>query len=307
MNLRGKRQNDPQKDPQIFPMRCSRALALCACVAAGFPAFAEPAAPTYPDFTFRAVPAPPPGQLPKTLVQIDPEAQAAYIAARPNAKPRARSVGAEAESAGEAGEAATAAATTVAANGWEWFWNGVAPEASAAGPANVARAIRALDVRRDLPEPRLQALKLIADAYGRDILGATVGTKVSPALVLALISVESSGMAKAESHKGAQGLMQLIPATAERFGVEDATDPKQNIKGGVAYLDWLLKKFDSDPILALAGYNAGEGAVAKHGGVPPFAETRAYVPKVLAAWRVARGLCVTWPELISDGCVFASG
>ncbi len=341
-------------------MRSSSILALCACAAAGLPAFAEIAAPTgrmapvgaaeiaataeaavpsetvpsetvpsetvetavpapaaetgapetgtetttpvaYPDFTFHFSPAPPPGQKPGALVQIDPEAQAAFIAARPNAKPRKRSTEAPVVEA-----SATAAAGTVAANGWEWFWEAVSSETSAAGPANVARALRALDTRRELPEPRLQSLKLIADAYGRDILGATVGTKVSPALVLALISVESSGMAKAESHKGAQGLMQLIPATAERFGVKDASDPVQNIKGGVAYLDWLLRQFDSDPILALAGYNAGEGAVAKHGGVPPFAETRAYVPKVLAAWRVARGLCSTWPELITDGCVFVT-
>ena len=133
---------------------------------------------------------------------------------------------------------------------------------------------------------------------------ATVGTDVSPALVLALISVESSGKANAESHKGAQGLMQLIPATAERFGIDDPTDPSQNIKGGVAYLAWLLNEFDRDPILALAGYNAGENAVKDNGGVPPYAETRAYVPKVLNAWRVAKGLCRTPPELVTDACVF---
>ena len=100
--------------------------------------------------------------------------------------------------------------------------------------------------------------------------------------------------------------MQLIPATADRFGVADSMVPRQNIQGGVAYLDWLLKEFNGDPVLALAGYNAGEGAVAKYSGVPPFAETRAYVPKVLAAWNVARGLCLTRPELISDGCVFVT-
>jgi soluble lytic murein transglycosylase-like protein len=98
--------------------------------------------------------------------------------------------------------------------------------------------------------------------------------------------------------------MQLIPATAERFGVKDSTDPVQNIKGGVAYLSWLMKEFDGDPILALAGYNAGEGAVRKHNGVPPYAETRSYIPKILAAWRVARTMCLTEPELVSDGCVF---
>ena len=98
--------------------------------------------------------------------------------------------------------------------------------------------------------------------------------------------------------------MQLIPATAARFDVADAFDPAQNIKGGVAYLDWLMETFYNDPILALAGYNAGENSVRANGGVPPFAETRAYVPKVLAAWSVARQLCKTPPELPSDGCVF---
>jgi soluble lytic murein transglycosylase-like protein len=101
--------------------------------------------------------------------------------------------------------------------------------------------------------------------------------------------------------------MQLMPATAARFGVEDRLHPAESIKGGVAYLDWLLARFGGDPILALAAYNAGEGAVEDNGGVPPYAETRAYVPKVLAAWTVARGLCVTPPELASDGCVFTVG
>jgi soluble lytic murein transglycosylase-like protein len=98
--------------------------------------------------------------------------------------------------------------------------------------------------------------------------------------------------------------MQLIPATAERFGVKDSTDPVQNIEGGVAYLDWLLKKFDYDPVLALAAYNAGEGAVIANEGVPPYAETRDYVPKVLAAWQVAQGLCVSPPLLVTDPCIF---
>ena len=152
--------------------------------------------------------------------------------------------------------------------------------------------------------PRLQTLQRIVQAHGVDILASTIGTDVSPALVLAVISVESAGRKDAVSHAGAQGLMQLMPGTADRFGVTDSFDPKQNIKGGVAYLDWLLGEFNRDPVMALAGYNAGEGAVAKHSGVPPFRETRAYVPKVLAAWNVARGLCLTRPMLISDGCVF---
>ncbi len=98
--------------------------------------------------------------------------------------------------------------------------------------------------------------------------------------------------------------MQLIPATAERFGVTDAFDATQNITGGMAYLEFLLNRFQGDALLALAGYNAGENAVIRAGGVPDFEETRAYVPKVVAAWDVARSLCLTPPELPTDGCVF---
>jgi soluble lytic murein transglycosylase-like protein len=152
----------------------------------------------------------------------------------------------------------------------------------------------------------LQALQDITLSHGTEIMIATIGTKVSPAFVLALISVESGGRVDVTSSAGANGLMQLMPATAERFGVTDTTDAAQNIKGGVAYLDWLMEKFDSDPILVLAGYNAGENAVIDNGGVPPYAETRGYVPKLLAAWEVARGLCLTPPQLVTDGCVFAN-
>jgi len=121
-------------------------------------------------------------------------------------------------------------------------------------------------------------------------------------LVLAMIAVESSGRKNALSPAGAQGLMQLMPDTASRFGVRDALAPEQNIRGGVAYLDWLIAEFGGDVVLALAGYNAGENAVKRHNGVPPYAETRDYIPKVLAAFEVARGLCKTRPELITDAC-----
>ncbi|GAB1362500.1 hypothetical protein MASR1M32_17360 [Rhodobacter sp.] len=152
--------------------------------------------------------------------------------------------------------------------------------------------------------PRMQSMQTLAEIYGKDVLGATVGTRVSPALVLAVMGIESAGRKDAVSSAGATGLMQLMPATAERFGVIDRTDPVQNIKGGVAYLDWLMGEFNGDPVMVLAAYNAGEGAVRSNAGVPPYAETRDYVPKVLAAWQVAQGLCQTPPELVSDPCVF---
>jgi hypothetical protein len=103
---------------------------------------------------------------------------------------------------------------------------------------------------------------------------------LDPNLVLAVISVESAFQTVAVSSKSAQGLMQLIPATATRFGVRDAFDPVENIRGGMAYLRWLLRHFKGDVTLALAAYNAGEGAVKRYGGVPPYKETINYVRKI---------------------------
>ena len=114
-------------------------------------------------------------------------------------------------------------------------------------------------------------------------------TAVSPKLLHAVIQVESGYQPKAVSRAGAMGLMQLMPETALRFGVRDAYDPQQNIRGGALYLKWLLEYFRGDLRLALAGYNAGEAAVVRAGfRVPAIAETRDYVPKVL--WYLNRPL-----------------
>ncbi len=107
---------------------------------------------------------------------------------------------------------------------------------------------------------------------------------LDPYLVLAVIRAESNFDPAAHSPKDARGLMQLIPATATRFGVADVWDPLDNLRGGMAYLRWLLDHFQGDEALALAGYNAGEGAVRQYRGIPPYPETRAYVKKV-TAWR----------------------
>jgi soluble lytic murein transglycosylase-like protein len=105
--------------------------------------------------------------------------------------------------------------------------------------------------------------------------------KVHPQLVLSVIEVESRFDTVALSPKNAKGLMQLIPETAARFGVARPYDAAQNIRGGTAYLQWLLAYFQGDVLLAAAAYNAGERAVERYRGVPPYAETRAYVAKVI--------------------------
>ncbi|MCC6178106.1 MAG: transglycosylase SLT domain-containing protein [Chloroflexi bacterium] len=112
---------------------------------------------------------------------------------------------------------------------------------------------------------------------------------VDPALIAAVIEVESSFNPNAVSVAGATGLMQLMPATARGLGVSDARDPLQNVLGGAKLLGHLLDKYHGDVSLAAAAYNAGSGAVDTYGGVPPYAETRRYVPKVLAALSRYRG------------------
>ncbi len=178
-----------------------------------------------------------------------------------------------------------------------WFWDAQ----SAAGTAGSAGRWAA--VLATVRERRARGLGLfdsgtldrIRATYGAEIEAAAGRHNVSAALLLAVIAVESRGRAGAVSPRGAQGLMQLIPATARRFGVADAFEPAANIAGGAAYLDWLLAEFRGDGLLALAGYNAGENAVRRHDGVPPYAETRDYVALVMDALSAAGALCETPP------------
>lgn len=120
-----------------------------------------------------------------------------------------------------------------------------------------------------------------AGRYADTIAGAADRHGLDRALLAAVAKVESNFDPFALSPKGACGMLQLIPATARRFGVRNVFDAEQNIEGGARYLRWLLDRFSGDVELALAGYNAGEGAVDRHGGVPPYRETRRYVGKVL--------------------------
>lgn len=113
------------------------------------------------------------------------------------------------------------------------------------------------------------------------IAEAAATHRLPPELLAAVARVESAFNPRAVSPVGAQGLLQLMPATAERFGVDDAFDPAQNVAGGARYLDWLLDRYEDRLDLALAGYNAGERAVDRYDGIPPYRETRNYVTRVI--------------------------
>jgi soluble lytic murein transglycosylase-like protein len=123
-------------------------------------------------------------------------------------------------------------------------------------------------------------IPLYPEKFAGTISQAALTFGVDPALVRAVIHAESAFRPDVTSHKGAAGLMQLMPLTAEELGVADRYNPEENIFGGVKYLAQLLDQFNGDIKLAAAAYNAGPGAVVRHGGVPPYAETLAYVERV---------------------------
>lgn len=127
-------------------------------------------------------------------------------------------------------------------------------------------------------------LKLTGDSIYRLVNKLAPQYDVDPELVFAIISVESAFNVQAVSPKNAQGLMQLIPETAERFQVKDVFDAEENLRGGMSYLRWLLAFFKGDVTLVAAAYNAGEGAVERHQGIPPYPETINYVQKIQALY-----------------------
>lgn len=157
-----------------------------------------------------------------------------------------------------------------------------------AGPVLKARAA---------PDERIpRLLHARRGAYSAQVAGLASALKVDAALLHAVITAESAYNPKARSNKGAMGLMQLMPGTARRYCVSDPFDPIQNLHGGSRYLRDLLQRYNHDPRLALAAYNAGEDAVARHGNrIPPYRETQRYVPLVMGFYEQYRRA----PELMA--------
>lgn len=185
-----------------------------------------------------------------------------------------------------------------------WFWQEVPAgidAGSRAGALRVIETARAKGQRLFGTKARFQKVLV---RWRPEIEAAARHGKVSEALLVAVIMVESGGNPNAISPAGARGLAQLMPGTARRYGVRNIFDPAQNVRGSAAYLSDLIKMFRGDLVLALAAYNAGEGAVMRYKGVPPYRETRAYVPKVLAAFQMAGTFCATPPRAPRRRCQF---
>lgn len=188
-------------------------------------------------------------------------------------------------------------AAPVPAQDFGWFWQeAAAPMRAAARPARMATLGEAVLARhpslRRLGPGAGRVLRNHGDALRR----AAAAARISPPLLLAMVVAESDGNPRAVSPKGAMGLGQLMPGTAARFGVADPFEPGANLGASARYLDELLRRFHDDAVLALAAYNAGEGTVMRRDGVPPYPETRAYVPRVLAIWAVLRRSCPKLPS-----------
>ncbi len=188
---------------------------------------------------------------------------------------------------------------------FKWFWGEVSTSRAAASKERWGTVMTVIEKGRAKGKAvfgsRATAQRILTN-YRAFLEREAKRRNVSIPLLIAVIAVESNGQKTARSPKGAGGLMQLMPATATRFGVSDRYQPSQNIRGGAHYLDWLLRRYNGDAVLALAGYNAGEGAVDRHKGVPPYAETRDYVAKVAGAYAAARTLCATPPRSPRGAC-----
>lgn len=182
-----------------------------------------------------------------------------------------------------------------------WLF-GEASSTFAFGEVDLASAIRSrpgsFALFRDYPSEQASSDFLRRLPYGSEIEIVAERYRVDGLLIAALVEVESGFDAEALSSRGAVGLMQITPITAETFGVSDTLDPRINLDIGARYIRRLLKSYDNDLELALAAYNAGPGNVRRYGGVPPFPETQSYVQKVLASY--LQNCREVWQEEGSD-------
>ena len=250
---------------------------------------------TYTPSTPAARSAPPPATVSRSVSELPAPAGASASPAAEAAAPPAAPVAAPAPAA----SVRTGVTRRVEGQVYSYIKDGVRhytskPPRGVAG-ATAVRAIRYSFIETcyacaPLPGVNFGTLRLNTAAYADEIRAAAAQHGVDEAVVRAIIHAESSFNPNAMSRVGAQGLMQLMPATARRFGVSNSFDPAQNIRGGVQYLAWLLKRYNGDLTLAAAGYNAGEGAVDKYKGVPPYNETRRYVERVRVLAERYRGV-----------------
>jgi Transglycosylase SLT domain/Sel1 repeat len=164
--------------------------------------------------------------------------------------------------------------------------NQVTVKSAAANQRSETKSAVKLPTLPNLPKPAAFSELSLADKGKFSALVSSMAKdfKLDPRLVLAVMRAESNYDPFARSPKGAQGLMQLIPETAERFGIKDSNDPSENIRGGMSYLKWLLSFFRGNVVLALAAYNAGEKTIEKYNGVPPYPETMAYVQRICSIY-----------------------
>jgi len=183
-----------------------------------------------------------------------------------------------------------------------WFWKEVPPRIEDGSPAKAMRIVS--DARRrgrGLFGTKTQARSVLS-RWRAEIEAAAREARISEALIAAVVMVESGGNPYEKSPAGALGRSQLMPETARRYGVRHVFNPAENLRGSATYLSDLIIMFRGDLVLALAAYNAGAQAVLKFRGVPPYAETREYVPKVLAAFETAGKFCASHPRTARRQC-----
>lgn len=170
------------------------------------------------------------------------------------------------------------------------FWSLVPPASTRTPVDEPAVSVEPIVATAPVSAPQPSPLHLLdthdtpPGPFGDLIFDVASRYSLNPHLVAAIVRVESSFNPRARSRKGACGLMQLLPETARRFGLrrKDLFDPAKNLEAGARYLKWLSDRFGHDPVRVLAAYNAGEGAVERYGGVPPFRETRKYVDRIFS-------------------------